>query len=77
MNGDQLAAVKKYIDEELLKGTIEKSTSSFASPVLIVRKPSGGLRVCVDYRALNALTVKDRYLIPLIRETLDQLCQAK
>ena len=77
MNPDQLAAVKKYIDEELEKGTIEASKSSCASPVLIVRKPGGGLRVCVDYRALNAITVKDRYPIPLIRETLDRLCRAK
>jgi hypothetical protein len=45
--------------------------------VLIVRKPNGGLRVCMDYRALNAITVKDRYLIPLIKETLDRLCKAK
>jgi hypothetical protein len=69
--------VKKYIDEELAKGTIEASNSPCASPVLIVRKPNGGLRVCMDYRALNAITVKDRYPIPLIKETLDRLCKAK
>jgi hypothetical protein len=77
MNPAQLAAVKKYIDEELVKGTIEPSNSPCASPVLIVRKPNGGLRVCMDYRALNAITVKDRYPIPLIKETLDRLCKAK
>jgi hypothetical protein len=69
--------VKKYIDEELAKGTIEASNSLYASPVLIVRKPNGSLRVCIDYRALNAITVKDRYPIPLIKETLDRLCKAK
>jgi hypothetical protein len=69
--------VKKYIDEELAKGTIEPSKSPCASPVLIVRKPNGGLRVCMDYRALNAITVKDRYPIPLIKETLDRLCKAQ
>jgi hypothetical protein len=69
--------VTKYIDEELAKGTIKASNSPCASPVLIVRKPNGGLRVCMDYRALNAITVKDRYLIPLIKETLDRLCKAK
>ena len=77
MNPAQLAAVKKYIDEELLKGTIEKSNSPCASPVLIVRKPGGGLRVCMDYRALNAITIKDRYPIPLIKETLDRLAKAR
>jgi hypothetical protein len=63
MNPEQLKAVKKYINKELAKSTIEESKSSYASPVLIVRKPNGGLRICVDYRALNALTVKDRYPI--------------
>ena len=77
MNPAQLQAVKKYIDEELLKGTIEKSNSPCAAPVLIVRKPGGGLRVCMDYRALNALTIKDRYPIPLIKETLERLAKAK
>jgi hypothetical protein len=76
-NPEQLAAIKKYIDEETPKGTIRPSKSSCASPVLLVRKPNGGLRVCVDYRALNALTVKDRYPIPLIRETLDKLSKAR
>jgi hypothetical protein len=76
MNLEQLAAVKKYINEELAKGTIEPSNSPYASLVLIVRKPNGGIRVCMDYRALNAITIKDRYLIPLIKETLDRLYKA-
>ncbi|KAM0708516.1 hypothetical protein Q7P35_005168 [Cladosporium inversicolor] len=77
MNPEQLKALKKYIDEELAKGTIEESKSSCASPVLIVCKPNGGLRICVDYCALNELTIKDRYPIPLIKETLEQLSKAK
>ncbi|KAG0158853.1 hypothetical protein PDIDSM_6373 [Penicillium digitatum] len=44
-----------------------------ASPVLFVKKPGGGLRFCVDYRALNAITVKDRYPLPLTKETLNNL----
>ncbi|KAG0158414.1 hypothetical protein PDIDSM_5928 [Penicillium digitatum] len=43
------------------------------SPVLFVKKPGGGLRFCVDYRALNAITVKDRYPLPLTKETLNNL----
>ena len=76
MNPEQLAAVKKYIDKELAKGTIEPSSSPYASLVLIVRKPNSSIRIYIDYRALNAITVKDRYPIPLIKETLDRLCKA-
>jgi hypothetical protein len=75
-NPKQLAAIKKYIDKELPKGTIRASKSSYTSPILLVRKPNSGLRFYVDYRGMNALTIKDRYLIPLIRETLDRLCKA-
>lgn len=75
--GQQLSITKKYINDELAKGTIKKSDSPYTSLILIIAKPSGGLRVYVDYRALNALIVKDRYPIPLIRETLDRLYNAK
>ena len=47
-----------------------------ASPVLLVKKPGGGLRVCVDYRAVNAIT-KNRSPIPQIRETLARIGRAK
>lgn len=77
MTRDELAAAKKYIDENLAKGFIRTSTSPCASPVILAKKPGGGLRFCVDYRALNAITIKNRYPIPLIRETLDRLCKAK
>ena len=52
------------------KEFIDKSTTPFASPVLFVRKPGGGLRFYVNYRKLNAITKKDRYPLPLIKETL-------
>ncbi|KAI0991102.1 hypothetical protein K3495_g17085, partial [Podosphaera aphanis] len=70
MSLDELEAVKKYITENLDKGFIEPSHAPFAAPILFVRKPNGGLRLCVDYRTLNALTRKDRYPLPLIDETL-------
>ena len=69
--------VKKYVDDMLGKDFIRPSTSGFAVSVLLMKKPDGGLRVCVDYRALNALTVKNRNTPPLIRETLARLCAAK
>ncbi|TKA49304.1 hypothetical protein B0A49_13706, partial [Cryomyces minteri] len=77
MTQDELKVLQKYLTEHLAKGFIRASSSPAASPVLFVRKPGGGLRFCVDYRALNAISVKNRYPIPLIRETLDRLCQAK
>ena len=77
MSEQEWEAVKKYIDEHMGKGFIRPSSSAAAASVLLVRKPGGGLRFCVDYRALNAITVKNRYPIPLINETLGKLSQAK
>lgn len=77
MNLIQLAAVKKYVNEGIAMDTIEPSNSSCASPMLLVKKLGSSIRVCVDYRALNALTIKDRYPIPLIKETLERLLKAK
>jgi hypothetical protein len=66
-------AVKVYLDDMLGKGFIRASTSPYAAPVLVVRKPQGGLRICVDYRALNSLTRKNRNAPPAIRETLARM----
>ena len=77
MSTDELRVLRKYITEELEKGYIRPSTSPAASPVLFAKKPGGGLRFCVDYRALNAITIKNRYPLPLIQETLAQLSSAK
>ena len=66
-------AVKVYLEEMLAKGYIRPSTSPFAAPVLVAKKPGGGLRICIDYRALNALTVKNRNAPPAIKETLARL----
>lgn len=77
MSKDELLVVKKYIDENLAKGFIRPSSSPYSAPVLLVKKQSGGIRVCVDYRALNGLTIKNRYPIPLVSETMDRLSRAK
>ena len=77
LSREQAQVVKSYIDDMLGKGFIRHSSSPFAAPVLIVKKPGGGLRVCVDYRALNELTIKNRNAPPLIRDTLARLCHAK
>lgn len=65
------------MDGQLELGNIRNSNSLAAALVLIVRKPGGGLRICLDYRALNALTVKSRYPIPLIQDTLNRLAGKK
>ncbi|TKA72817.1 hypothetical protein B0A49_05481 [Cryomyces minteri] len=76
MSQDELRVLKKYLDDNLKKGFIRASSSPAASPVLFVKKPGGGLRFSVDYRALNAITVNDRYPLPLIKETLDRMSKA-
>lgn len=77
MSRDELLVLRKTLTEQLDKGFIRVSSSPAAAPVLFVRKPGGGLRFCVDYRALNRLTRKDRYPLPLIRETLQNIGKAK
>jgi hypothetical protein len=73
MSREELKALIEWIDENLKKGFIRPSSSPAASPILFVMKPGGGLRFCVDYRALNAITVKDRYPLPLTKELLNNL----
>src|SRR4051794_17730092 len=73
----ELQEMKRFLEENLQRGFIEPSQAPYASPVLFIKKPSGALRFCVDYRKLNALTHKDRYLLPLIGEILARLARAK
>ena len=69
--------IQEYLNENLAKGWIRPSSAAYASPILMVKKPSGGLRVCVDYRRLNEITRKDRYPLPLIEETLTRVLTAR
>ena len=77
MSQNELKCLRKWLEENLDKGFIRKSQSDVSSPCIFVKKPGGGLRFCVDYRKLNAITRKNRYPIPLLSETLDKLSKAK
>ena len=56
---------------------IKPSRSPFASPVLFVKKPDGSLTFCVDYRMLNAITIKDRFPLPRAQDLIDRLAGAR
>ncbi|KAL0157255.1 hypothetical protein M9458_048501, partial [Cirrhinus mrigala] len=70
-------AMERYIEEELAKGFIRPSTSPASAGFFFVKKKDGGLRPCIDYRALNEVTVKYRYPLPLVPPALDQLRSAR
>jgi hypothetical protein len=73
VSGPELVELKKQIDELLEKGYIRPSTSPWAAPVLFVEKKDGMKRMCIDYRALNEVTVKNKYPLPRIEDLFDQL----
>ena len=71
------AEIKKQIQELLDKGVIVPSSSPCGSPIVLVPKKYGTWRMCVDFRALNKITVKNHYPLPRIDDLLDQLKDAK
>ena len=72
----ELKELKKQLEELLEKGFIRPSISPWGAPVLFVKKKDGSMRLCIDYRQLNRITVKNKYPLPRIDDLLDQLKDA-
>ena len=76
--GPTARAVESAEIERMLKAeVIEPATSEWASPIVLVAKPDGSTRFCLDYRRLNAITVRDSYPLPRMDECIDSLGDAK
>jgi hypothetical protein len=73
----ELKTLKANIETNLANGFIRRSSPPTAALILIAKKKDGGQRLCVDYRAVNRATVKNRYPLPLIAEMLDRLLGAR
>lgn len=72
----ELAELRKQLDDLLDAGLIQPSKAPYGAPVLFQRKQDGSLRMCVDYRALNKVTVKNKYPIPNAADLFDRLSRA-
>jgi hypothetical protein len=73
----ELAELKNQLQELLDKGYIRPSSSPWGCPALFVKKKDGSLRLCVDYRPLNVVTIKNKYPLPRIDVLFNQLAGAK
>lgn len=70
-------AVRKHLQELLEAGVIRESESPFASPIVVVRKKDGSVRLCIDFRKLNSQTIKDAYALPNLEEVFSTLTGSK
>lgn len=77
LSATELAELKKQLEELVKSGFIRPSKSPFGAPILFVKKKDGTMRMCVDYRALNNVTIKNSYPLPRVDELFDQLQGAR
>ncbi len=73
----ELAETQKQVSDSLKRGLLRNSSSPYGAPILFVRKADGSLRMCIDYRALNNQTIKDKFPLPRIDDLLDRLTKAR
>ena len=73
----QIEIVESQVQEMLNMGIIRPSASQYASPIVLVKKSDRSMRFCIDYRKLNASTIKDNYPMPLIEERIDSIFGSK
>ena len=72
----ELVELRKQLNKLLDAGLIQPSKSLYGAPVLFQKKQDGTMRMCVDYRALNKETIKNKYPVPLVQDLLDRLSKA-
>jgi hypothetical protein len=77
MSSDELDELKKQLKKLLEQGFVRPSASPWGSPVLFVEKKYGTKRICIDYRMLNSMTIKNKYPLPRVEDLLDRLKKAK
>jgi hypothetical protein len=77
MDVKDLIELKQQIEELLEKGFIRPNSSPWGAPILFVNKKDGSRRMCVNYRNLNEVTIKNKYLLPRIEDLFDQMRGAK
>ena len=73
----ELRGLREWLDQQVAAGKIDESSSCAGAPVLLLRKPNDSFRLCVDYLALNKVTVKNRYPLPLMTELKERLNKVK
>jgi len=76
MSASELAELKKRLEDLLDKKFLRPSISPWGAPLLLVKKKDGSMRLCIDYRQLNKVTIKNRYPLPRINDLMDQLVGA-
>ncbi|KAK8597343.1 hypothetical protein V6N12_065813 [Hibiscus sabdariffa] len=72
----ELKELKRQLEKLQSKGFIQPNTSPWGAPVLFVKKKDGSMRLCIDYRQLNRITIKNKYPLPRIKDLFDQLKDA-
>jgi len=77
MTASELAELKKQLEDLLDKKFVRPSVSPWGAPMLLVKKKDGSMRLCIDYRQLNKVMIKNRYPLPRIDDLMDQLVGAR